>query len=90
MNEYTNVAVGNGCAYRTLNNYNQMGKGTSPPVPPTTVIGKYIVPMYGAPGYNTLTHGLKGPSCSGFFNIVDAYGKGAENCSTQYATRLCQ
>lgn len=88
MSEYNNNAVGGpACSYATLSHYNNGGLG--PRVPPTTVVGKYIVPQYSAPGYNTLMHGDV-PTCSGYFNIQGAYGQDAANCSTKYVQKLCQ
>jgi len=90
MNEYNNTAVnGLSCSYTTLNRYNNGSKGMNPPVPATTVSGKYIVPTYSSPGYNTLMHN-SAPSCSGYFNIEGAYGKDAGSCSTKYVAKLCQ
>lgn len=92
MAEYNNSSVSAGaCAYATLSHYNNGSQGLNKvPVPRSTVSGVYVVPTYGAPGYNTLTHGNAAPSCSGFFNIGNAYGKGANNCNTQFVKRLCQ
>jgi hypothetical protein len=89
MTEYNNSAVGKACTYTNLSNYNSGSTGMSPPVPRTTVSGKYIVPAYSAAGYNTLLHN-SGPGCSGYFNIKSAYGKNAGSCSTKYVQRLCQ
>jgi hypothetical protein len=89
--EYNNQIVsGSNCSYANLNNYNGAFQGLRPPVPATTVTGKYIVPIYGTLGYNALTHGDQ-PSCVGYFNINQAYGglRGG-NCNTEYAYRLCQ
>jgi len=89
-NEYNNTAVGSSsCAYAKLARYNNGSQGMSPPVPATTVSGVYVVPAYGAPGYNTLNHGAK-PSCSGYFNIQTAYGANASTCGTKYVQKLCQ
>lgn len=83
---------GPSCAYVSLSNYNGVQKmpramGT-PVVPATTVKGVYVVPDYGTIGYSALTHGT-GPSCAGYFDITSAYGKGAENCNTQFMQRMC-
>jgi len=87
--EYNNSAVSSGgCNYASLARYNA-NKGVSGiPVPRTNVSGVYLVPTYGAPGYNTLTHN-SAPSCSGFFNINTAYGQNANNCNTQYVKSMC-
>ena len=93
--EYSNVSLGGGaCSYANLSNYNMtnpnMTNGMMNPVPanPSALqtAGLYLVPNYGAPSYDTF--GSKG-SCSGFLNITDAYGKGANNCSTQYLKKIC-
>ena len=90
MSEYTNSTVnGSGCSYAILARYNNGSQGMSPPVPATTVSGVYIVPQYSAPGYNTLSHGAA-PSCSGYFNIQNAYGANACSCATKYVQKLCQ
>jgi hypothetical protein len=90
MSEYYNSSVnGLSCSYATLAHYNNGSAGMRPPVPATTVSGKYIVPTWSAPGYNTLMHNDV-PSCSGYFNIQAAYGKDAGSCSTKYVTKLCQ
>ena len=91
MDYSSNVTVnGPACSYSTLGNYNGSSRGTMghPTVPATTVSGSYIVPDYGTIGYNALTHGDV-PSCVGYFNITNAYGKNAASCSTRYSQRLC-
>jgi len=87
-NDGDNCGVG-ACAYASLANYNNGSQGMSPPVPRGTVSGFYVVPAYGAPGYNTLMHD-SAPSCSGYFNIGAAYGTSADNCGTQFVRKLCQ
>jgi|TARA_B100000902_G_C27294063_1_gene908882 hypothetical protein len=86
--------VGNGCSYANLQNYNivpqNMGYMNTPPIPKSTTQNLYIVPNFSAIGYDALTHGLKTPTCSGFYNITDAYGKGANNCNAQYIKQSCQ
>lgn len=90
MSEFNNSTVnGSACAYANLNNYNNGVQGMRPPVPASTVSGQYIVPNYGAPGYNTLMHN-NAPSCSGYFNIQSAYGNDGSGCNTQYSTKLCR
>ena len=86
----SNVSVnGPSCSYASLGGYNGTKKGGvgHPQVAPTTVVGTYIVPDYGAIGYNALTFG--GPTCAGYPDITTAYGKGASNCNTKYMSRLC-
>ena len=90
-----NTVHGSGCNYPNLSNYNMKSAGTlgTPAVPPTTVSGSYIVPNYGAIGYNALTHNMAMPSCSGYFNICNAYGgcdqQGAFNCKTSFSSSPC-
>jgi hypothetical protein len=80
-------------SYASLNNYNSGGRKKNsgmvgmPTVQATNVIGSYIVPDFGMIGYNALTHGT-GPTGNGYFDITDAYGKGAANCNTQYMQRM--
>ena len=91
MDYSSNVSVnGPACSYATLNHYNKTMKGSGfLPPQPTNVTGTYIVPDWGMNyGYNSLTRG-DAPSCAGYFNIQGAYGKNANNCSTQFKTRSC-
>ena len=60
------------------------------PVPRRTVTGVQIIPDYKAPTPDTLTHGVRNPGCSGFFNIMNAYGRNAAQCNQQYSMRKCQ
>ena len=90
MVEYNNATVGgSSCSYATLSNYNGGFQGMRPAIAPSTVSGKYIVPMYSAPGYQTLTHNGVG-SCGGYFNIQGAYGENADSASTSYVYKLCE
>lgn len=86
MSEYSANSGGAPCSYGSLGNYND---GYSMAVPPVgkVVSGQYIVPQWSAIGYDSLTQ--KAPSCSGYPNITDAYGKGADACQTTYRTSLC-
>jgi len=86
MSEYTNAGGAPSCSYTSLGNYLE---GQSMDVPPMgkVVTGQYIVPQWQAIGYDDLTQ--KDPSCSGYPNIVNAYGKSAPNCQTTYRTSLC-
>ena len=61
-----------------------MAGGTAVPT-----AGQYIVPGYGAIGYDALTHGNAGGGCNNYFNIEQAYGAGAGSCSTSYSARAC-
>lgn len=85
--------VGSGNNYAQLGSYNQGFRGIRPPVPLTSVSGYYVVPAYSAPGYDTLTHGASGcgtASGGNYFQIGQAYGQNAGNCSTQYMGSICQ
>jgi hypothetical protein len=88
MSEYNNSTVGaNACSYANLANYNS-NYSLGVPIPLTTTSGSYIVPGYTAPSYSTLTHNMP-PTCGGYFNIIQAYGKHAANCDTQYNKVKC-
>jgi hypothetical protein len=82
---------GSSCAYANLSSYNSSVPGSlgSPAVPATTTSGVYVVPNYSAIGYSALTHDAAIPSCSGYFNISNAYGADAANCNTQYSQSPC-
>ncbi len=86
-------SVSNGCSYANLQNYNITPQGAgymnAPAVPNSTMQNVYLVPNFSSIGYNALTHGLTTPTCSGFFNITNAYGKGANNCNAQYVKQSC-
>jgi len=75
--EYTRPSVtSSGCAYATLDNYNQnyyaLG-GQGAPVPAQAMSNQIIVvPSYGGPGYNLTQQRV--PSCSGYSSIQSAYG----------------
>ena len=43
----------------------------------------YNVPNYPVINTNALTHGVVG-NCGGYFNILDAYGSSAGNCTTNF------
>ena len=86
--EYMGSTVGSrSCSYQTL--AGNCGNNTMAALAPGTTSGTFIVPSYGAIGYDTLNHGRKVPGCGTYFNIMDAYGAGAANCQTSYTTRLC-
>ena len=46
-----------------------------------------VVPVFGMPGYEALTHGVRGNG-EGHFNITAAYPNYNSNC-TAFAKRLC-
>lgn len=77
---------GSSCSYATLDNYNK-SDGMQVPRPTGNATG-YIVPDYGAPGYNTLIHGPA--TCSGYPEIANAYGSKDGNCNQQYVRTMCQ
>lgn len=85
--EYSNSTGGAGCAYANLGAYSgsySMG------IPAQGVVRQnmaYVVPSYGTMGYDTLTS--KDPSCSGYPNIMSAYGSDAGSCNTQYTLSKC-
>lgn len=91
MSEYYKSSVGSAsCGYATLGAYNMGAGGPLAPVPATTnASGQIVVPQYGASGYNTLTHNVKVPSCSGHFNIQNAYPNAEGNC-VSFVARSCQ
>jgi hypothetical protein len=85
--EYTNSAVGSpACAYKT--NSCSGGNPTMPSMRDGQPSGVFVTPDYQSIGYDALTHGIKG-GCQSYFNIQDAYGSGAGNCTTTYTTRMC-
>jgi hypothetical protein len=72
-NEYSKSAVGaNGCAYSTLDAYNQnyFGKGYSgaPTLSQTRSQEIVITPSFGSPGYS-----VGAPTCSGYQPLTNAY-----------------
>ena len=88
-NEYTSSNSANSrgsCAFNRLGTYTagysmcvgNVGRPSS---------GSYVVPTWGAMGYDALTMG--GKSCSGYANIMDAYGANAGQCQTSYTTSKC-
>ena len=102
-NNTSNSVNSPACIYTTLQNYNgydtpmkNNGMMDMPYVDPTTVVGKYVVPMYSTITYDALTGG-EGPSCGGYFNIAKAYGSdgGSNNpngpfqCGTKFGERMC-
>jgi len=89
-NQYENsVGTVNGpsCSYTTLSQYNNGARGMQVPVPRGNTSGYYIVPSYGAPGYDTLTYPA---SCLGYPSIGSAYKSDGGNCNQQYIKKLVQ
>ena len=83
------TVTGASCNYTTLSHYNVGAMAMQSPTNVTTT-GKYVVPQFSAPTYDTLMHGAV-PSCSGYFNINSAYKTSSDgNCAQQYVTKLCQ
>jgi len=83
--EYSNTSVNSSpCAYTQLGSY--LGSNSPHHAP---VSGTYLVPQWGAIGYDALTHGGTAGSCNSYFNINHAYGNGSGNCHTKYTRRLC-
>jgi hypothetical protein len=90
MTEYNNSQTGNACSYSNLQNYNNSrGSWGQPAMTPSTVSNSYVVPVFGAPGYDTLARKSNTPSCSGYYTIDDAYGSSTGDCNQQYTTRMC-
>ena len=86
--EYSGNAVASSkCSYNTLCNY-YGPRSTMPVVRSGSYSGVMVTPTWGGIGYDALTHGTSG-SCQQYFNINNAYGSGAGNCSTSYTSRLC-
>ena len=87
------------CNYTTLGDYNDVNAGTMEHTRASLSQGQprghpggqdvYVVPVWGAPGYDTLTHGTASGTCSGHFNISHAYGANASSCNTRFVERLC-
>jgi len=87
--EYTKPSVsGNGCAYSTLNAYNQNYFGNGAPVASQLNSNQtFILPSYGAPGYSTDMEAKK-PSCSGYFSVRQAYSNYPGSCNA-FSSSLC-
>lgn len=85
--DYVNYsAASSACSYAPLGQYTgdySMGV----PFQGKVSNGAYIVPVWGAIGYDALTN--KVPNCSGYFDVNAAYGANAGNCQTTYRTSLC-
>lgn len=85
--DYVNYSAGSSsCQYAPLGQYTgdySMGV----PFQGKVSSGNYIVPQWGAIGYDALTN--KVPNCSGYFDVNSAYGSDAGNCQTTYRTSLC-
>lgn len=85
--DYVNYTSGGGsCSYNTLGNYTD---GYSMNVAPQgkIVSGHYIVPTWDPISYDSLTGSV--PTCNGYYDIKNAYGKGAGNCQPTFLRSLC-
>lgn len=92
--EYTRPTVGaGGCAYSTLDSYNQnyFGKGLagSPTISQTRSNEVIIVPSYGGTAYNTLMRNPT-PSCNGYYTVQSAYPNYQNGNCGQFSSSLCQ
>lgn len=98
MSRYANEANINNmapsCAYSTLGNMNKnrtMGLPHSRRMNATAQAhmaqGVQVIPDFGSIGYNGLS--LPEPSCSGYANIMTAYGANSGNCVTATMRRPC-
>lgn len=90
MEKYHNSS----CNYTNLGNYNSSyclssgsgATGATGAMGTNSCDNGYMVPHYGAPGYNTL---LLGDNCNGYADIESAYGVNAHHCNTHYYRRPC-
>lgn len=83
-------SVGSSCSYKHLSTMNTGSK----PAHHASSKGHFMVPTYGAPGYNTLNHGVdaKHANCNGHFTISQAYSNGKGNsgkCNQKYVKKMC-
>jgi hypothetical protein len=84
-NEYQGLGGSAPCQYAPLGQYTSgYAYGFTPQG--KTISGKYIVPNYEPINHNSL---VMSGSCAGYPNIMNAYGKTAGNCNTQYSTTSC-
>lgn len=86
--DYNNYASSSGsCAYAALGSYNAEYSMNGPNFQGKTTSGAYVVPTWSPISYDSLTATV--PSCSGYSNIMSAYGDTAASCNTTYRTSLC-
>ncbi len=86
--DYNNYASSSGsCAYAALGAYNAEYSMMGPAFQGRVTSGAYVVPTYSPISYDSLTATV--PSCSGYSNIMSAYGDSAASCNTTYRTSLC-
>ena len=92
--EYTRPTVSsNGCAYATLDSYNQNYWGRAGIVgPPVMSQGQsmetVVIPSYGGIGYNTLAYNQNNLSCSGYYNVKSAYPSYPNACG-RFSAQQC-
>jgi len=87
MTEYNNnTSSGASCSYAALGNYTADYSLNIAPQG-KQINGAYIVPTWSPISYDALTSSV--PSCSGYADINQAYGKNAGTCQTTYRTSLC-
>jgi hypothetical protein len=90
-NEYSRPSVASsGCAYATLDSYNQnyFGRGAvgAPRISQTASNQVVVVPAYGGPGYS-MSQQEKIPSCSGYQDINNAYPN--YPACNQFSSNMC-
>lgn len=84
--EYNNYASGAATSYATLGSYNApFSMGVAPQG--KVITGAYIVPQWGAIGYNSLQG--KVPTGTGYGTISTAYGDAGGRCNTTFTTSVC-
>lgn len=92
--EYSRPSVtSNGCNYSTLHSYNMnyFGRGAvvgAPRLSQTSSPETVVIPSFGGLGYRVLEHGVRVPSCSGYFDIESAYPSWPNACG-RFSSRLC-
>ncbi len=86
--DYVNHASSSSsCAYAALGQYNAEYSMNGPAFQGRVTSGNYVVPTWSAISYDSLT--AKVPSCSGYSDIMSAYGQDSGSCNTVYRTSLC-
>lgn len=87
-NDYVNHASSSAaCAYADLGTYNSNYSSVGVPFQGKVTSGAYIVPTWSPITYDSLT--ARVPSCSGYSDIMTAYGADAGSCNTTYRTSVC-
>jgi hypothetical protein len=86
--DYNNTSQSPACAYGNLGNYSaNYNMVNGPAFQGKVTSGSYIVPNFGGISYDSLTSAA--PSCSGYSDIMGAYGADAGSCQTTYRTSIC-